>query len=92
MLSKDYIFKRGSISTPIIPHDCFTTVTVELINNYGLLIYAETCCFYHWIGKPAESDSGGFGIYIMCLLSILRSILRHNAVRFVPRYCRRLSL
>jgi hypothetical protein len=29
--SKDYIFKRGSISISILPDNCFTTVTVELI-------------------------------------------------------------
>jgi hypothetical protein len=49
--SKDYIFKRGSISTPIIPHDCFTTVTVELINNYFLLIYAVTDYIYQLKGS-----------------------------------------
>lgn len=51
MPSKDYIFKRGSISTSIIPHDCFTTVTVELINNYFLLIYAVMNYFYQLKGS-----------------------------------------
>lgn len=51
MPSKDYIFKRGSISTPIIPHDCFTTVTVELISNYVLLIYPAMNFFYQVKGS-----------------------------------------
>jgi len=44
--SKDYIFKRGSISIPIIPDVYFTTVTVGLISNYVLLIYAAGYYFY----------------------------------------------
>ncbi|KAF0818883.1 hypothetical protein KIS4809_2175 [Bacillus sp. ZZV12-4809] len=46
VLKKDYIFKRGSISIPILPEFYFIKVTGELKPHDFLLIFSTSGYFF----------------------------------------------